>query len=170
MPCRDLGPRRRVVAPARRALASARVAPVRASSRRNAPRRTSTLGSGSSPHHQPSTAPHRGSARPFELVLRCRSEGATDSAAREARCYAHCVVLLLLNAIKHVDADPIPDPGTDVDDGIDPCSSAGWFGGWKRPPPRAPHPPCAPARTWLLRVGWWKRHGLLGRDEAPSAG
>jgi len=75
---------------------------------------------------------------------------------------------VLLNAIKHAEADPFPDLGTAVDDGIDPCSSARWFDGWKRPPPRELDPPCAPARAWLLRIGW-KRHGLLVRDECPSS-
>ncbi|TMA88299.1 MAG: hypothetical protein E6J71_11110 [Deltaproteobacteria bacterium] len=52
--------------------------------------------------------------------------------------------------------------------GIDPCSSAPWFTGWRKasssmsgPPPVSP--PC----TWLAAVGW-QRHGLIGLDEAPG--
>jgi REP element-mobilizing transposase RayT len=53
--------------------------------------------------------------------------------------------------------------------GLDPCSSAVWFEGWRttgplarRPAPagHAGAPPVASAQTWLLRVGW-RRHGLL---------
>jgi REP element-mobilizing transposase RayT len=60
--------------------------------------------------------------------------------------------------------------------GLDPCSSARWFDGW-RPPvgpavaePRvhAARPPVCRARTWLLAVEW-RRGGLLGADEAPRA-
>ena len=41
------------------------------------------------------------------------------------------VAYVLTNAAKH--ADPIPDRATQVVDGIDPCSSARWFEGWRRP-------------------------------------
>ena len=51
--------------------------------------------------------------------------------------------------------------------GIDPCSSAPWFDGWRRPfdsadiPEASPQPsPVARARSWLLRVGW-RKHGLI---------
>jgi hypothetical protein len=48
-----------------------------------------------------------------------------------------------------------------------PRSSARWFSGWRTaiaaPPGR---PPVVPALTWLACVGW-RRHGLLGIDEAP---
>jgi hypothetical protein len=51
--------------------------------------------------------------------------------------------------------------------GLDPRSSAAWFTGWRtsivRPSGR---PPVAPARTWLAGAGW-RRHGLVGVDEAP---
>ena len=51
--------------------------------------------------------------------------------------------------------------------GLDPRSSAAWFTGWRTevvPPPG--RPPIASARTWLASVGW-RRHGLVGIDEAP---
>ena len=56
--------------------------------------------------------------------------------------------------------------------GLDPCSSAEWFEGWKAPPATgtlqrcAGDRPLAPSRTWLLAQGW-KRHGLLGPNERP---
>jgi len=55
-------------------------------------------------------------------------------------------------------------------DWTDPCSSAGYFDGWKRPlqPPAGRDPPVCPPRTWLLEVGW-RRHGLLGFEEVPGA-
>ena len=51
--------------------------------------------------------------------------------------------------------------------GLDPRSSAAWFTGW-RTSFVAPlgRPPVAPAQTWLASVGW-RRHGLVGIDEAP---
>ena len=76
------------------------------------------------------------------------------------------VSYVLTNAAKH--DDPIPDPGTEVVDGIDPCSSARWFVGWERPPPEPSKPsPVAEPRTCLARVSW-KRHGLLRRSERPA--
>jgi len=51
--------------------------------------------------------------------------------------------------------------------GVDPCSSGPWFDGWRSPRARwRSPPPTAPARTWLLRVGW-RRHGLVGLEERP---
>src|SRR2546428_13736218 len=54
--------------------------------------------------------------------------------------------------------------------GIDPCSSAPWFAGW-----RALHaadgigpPPVATARSWLAGIGW-RRHGLLDLNERPKS-
>jgi len=51
--------------------------------------------------------------------------------------------------------------------GIDPCSSAPWFDGRRRPIDSADIPeappgasPVARARSWLLRVGW-RKHGLI---------
>ena len=77
------------------------------------------------------------------------------------------IAYVLTNAAKH--AEPIPDPATQMLDGIDPCSSARWFDGWRRPPPaQANPPPVTQPHTWLLRTGW-KRHGLLGRSERPAS-
>jgi REP element-mobilizing transposase RayT len=51
---------------------------------------------------------------------------------------------------------------------IDPGSSGRWFEGWAPAPEPAPDPPAvAPARTWLLRIGW-RRHGLIRPDEIPG--
>ena len=58
--------------------------------------------------------------------------------------------------------------------GLDPCSSARWFDGWREARPNAgvaesggqARPPVCRARTWLLTVGW-RRGGLLATDEAP---
>jgi REP element-mobilizing transposase RayT len=83
---------------------------------------------------------------------------------REVR---NAIVYVLKNYEKHV--DPVPDLGTEPRRGIDPCSSARWFEDWAEstePPPDL-LPPVAPARTWLLRVGW-KRTGLVRRDERPA--
>ena len=52
--------------------------------------------------------------------------------------------------------------------GLDPCSSALWFAGWRDgpAPPPTERPPVARARTRLAAVGW-RRHGLIGPDERP---
>ena len=71
------------------------------------------------------------------------------------------LVHVLHNARKH---------GTWLEPGrTDPLSSAQWFDGWQVASEReARDPPVAQARSWLLRIGW-RRHGLLGLDEAPDA-
>jgi REP element-mobilizing transposase RayT len=57
--------------------------------------------------------------------------------------------------------------------GFDPLSTAPYFDGFApdivRPPATAPPGvlPFAPARTWLLRIGW-QRHGLLGANDVPA--
>jgi hypothetical protein len=52
--------------------------------------------------------------------------------------------------------------------GLDPCSSAFWFTGWRTPPAHVPGPvPVRAPRTWLARVGW-RRHGLLDPDQGPQ--
>ncbi len=61
---------------------------------------------------------------------------------------------------------------------LDPASSARWFDGWKRWPPRSQDVhgalppvrrkcPVARPRTWLLRVGW-RRQGLLDPADVPG--
>lgn len=62
--------------------------------------------------------------------------------------------------------------------GIDPYSSGAWFDGWlerdagwgRAPPDADDISPCivSPARSWLARIGW-RRHGLVGFDEAPAS-
>jgi REP element-mobilizing transposase RayT len=53
---------------------------------------------------------------------------------------------------------------------LDPASSARWFDGWRREvesPVANALPEVAPARSWLLRVGW-RRHGLVDPGELPG--
>ncbi len=56
--------------------------------------------------------------------------------------------------------------------GLDPCSSARWFDGWRDircfSTPGTGCPVAMP-RTWLLDEGW-RRRGLLGTEEAPRSG
>ena len=75
------------------------------------------------------------------------------------RAVRHAIVYVLMNFRKHLN---------DVT-GIDPCSSAAWFAGWRVPPVAIGigPPPVAAARTWLARVGW-QRHGLIRLDERPK--
>ena len=73
---------------------------------------------------------------------------------REVR---HALVYVLQNWRKHLNAVR----------GLDARSCAAWFTGWRfstAPPPG--RRPVAPPRTWLATVGW-RRHGLIGIDEAP---
>ena len=69
----------------------------------------------------------------------------------------NALVYVLQNVRKHV-------PGIR---GLDPRSSAAWFTGWRTAvvTPSGLSPVVA-ARTWLASTGW-RRHGLLGVDEAP---
>jgi hypothetical protein len=51
--------------------------------------------------------------------------------------------------------------------GLDPCSSAAWFSGWRTPIATIPDTTLLAApSTWLARVGW-RRHGLLDVREGP---
>jgi putative transposase len=79
---------------------------------------------------------------------------------REVR---HGLVYVLMNFRKHL-------PGAR---GLDACSSAWRFDGWKIPPCSWPpenasdQSPVRPPETWLARTGW-KRHGLIGQNERPK--
>ena len=53
--------------------------------------------------------------------------------------------------------------------GLDPCSSARWFDGWRSAPAGVVESsPVARACTWLARVGW-RRRGLIDVDECPRS-
>ena len=73
------------------------------------------------------------------------------------RAMRHCLVYVLMNRRKHCAGER----------GLDPCSSALWFGGWREPVTTPAGPtPVARARTWLAAVGW-RLHGLISCDERP---
>jgi REP element-mobilizing transposase RayT len=69
------------------------------------------------------------------------------------------LVYVLMNFRKHVRHQPW---------GVDPCSSAPWFDGFRdtHHSPGGECPVAAP-RTWLAGVGW-RRHGLIGIYERPA--
>lgn len=68
------------------------------------------------------------------------------------------LVYVLMNARKHCAHGA----------GLDPCSSAAWFTGWRtRVPAVDGAAPVATARTWLLAVGW-RRWGAIDLHEAPA--
>ena len=74
------------------------------------------------------------------------------------RAVRNALVYVLMNSRKH----------GKVGNGLDPCSSARWFTGWREPVEATSRAaPVAAARTWLARVGW-RRHGLIGMNEQPS--
>jgi REP-associated tyrosine transposase len=77
------------------------------------------------------------------------------------RAVRHAFVYVLQNWRKH----------RPVALGLDPCSSATWFSGWRNalPQPAAPRSPVAIARTWLARWAW-RRYGLIDEHEAPRPG
>jgi hypothetical protein len=76
---------------------------------------------------------------------------------RTPREVRNAFVYVLNNLRKHV-----PDAR-----GIDPCSSARWFTGWKAVVVYDPgRSPVSLARTWLASVGWL-RHGRIGPEERP---
>ena len=81
---------------------------------------------------------------------------------REVR---NALVYVLQNARRH---------GLRLHSCLDAYASGFWFTGWKEGLPVVagnPEPlPLAKARTWLLETGWWQRHGLIGREEAPVKG
>jgi len=79
---------------------------------------------------------------------------------RTPREVRNALVYVLQNARKH-------RPGFR---GLDPCSSALWFSGWRRAiPTEAARSPVATPRTWLAAVGW-RRHGSIGLEEEPGSG
>jgi len=107
-------------------------------------------------------------ARAVNRVLGCRGKVWADRyharALRTPREVRHGLVYVIANRRKHA-------PKTV---GLDPCSSAWWFDGWKVPPTCEPpawestSAPVEPAGTWLARTGW-KRHGLVRSNEGPRA-
>ena len=82
---------------------------------------------------------------------------------REVR---NALVYVLMNFRKHLRHQPR---------GLDPCSSAAWFDGFRdvqaaqlpRAPDRPETSPVAVSRTWLASLGW-RRHGLIGVHERPA--
>jgi hypothetical protein len=77
---------------------------------------------------------------------------------RTPREVRNALVYVLHNVRKHLG----------IARGLDPCSSAKWFEGWRTVPEGVvgEPSPVARARTWLARVGW-QRHGLIDVDECP---
>lgn len=78
----------------------------------------------------------------------------TLTTPREVR---NAFVYVLQNWTKHV-------PGAR---GLDPCSSAASFTGWRDMVGMVTTAPLSTARTWLALVGW-RRHGLIDGNERPS--
>lgn len=73
------------------------------------------------------------------------------------RAVRHALVYVLMNLRKHRGREH----------GLDPCSSAVYFDGWREPVQTAATPaPVVRPRTWLAAVGW-RRSGLIGLDEQP---
>jgi putative transposase len=76
------------------------------------------------------------------------------------RAVRNAIVYVLMNARKH---------GARIPSGVDACSSAPWFDGFRR---RASSPedasPVRAPRTWLASKGW-RRRGLVGLHERPRA-
>jgi putative transposase len=85
---------------------------------------------------------------------------------RTPREVRHALVYVLMNWRKHVPTAR----------GLDPCSSAFWFDGWKTrlgcsSPPgwnAEEGAPIVPSTTWLASQGW-RRRGLIRLTERPSA-
>src|SRR5437016_6704993 len=94
-------------------------------------------------------------ARAVNRALNRRGAVWTDRyharALTSPRAVRNALVYVLMNRRKHRDGER----------GLDPCSSALWFTGWRSPAPPPPAAmPVVRARTWLAAVGW-HRHGLL---------
>jgi REP-associated tyrosine transposase len=78
---------------------------------------------------------------------------------RTPREVRNAIVYVLQNWKKHLRAAT----------GLDPCSSAAWFAGWRVATGVASGPrPVTRARTWLAAVGW-RRLGLIDPGERPRA-
>ncbi|HTE54121.1 MAG TPA: transposase [Kofleriaceae bacterium] len=88
----------------------------------------------------------------------------------------HAIRYVLLNHSHHAGPSRDPSGRSARASGLDACSSALWFDGWRMPlrmhegwqkelmgQPR----PTAAATVWLLTTGW-KARGLLDRDELPG--
>jgi putative transposase len=106
-------------------------------------------------------------ARAINRVLRRRGAVWGDRfhsrALRTPREVRHGIVYVIMNWRKHV-------PNVQ---GLDPCSSALLFDGWRVPPASGPPDPelqngsIQRPETWLARTGW-KRHGLVDQTESPQ--
>src|SRR5690606_12021460 len=82
---------------------------------------------------------------------------------RTPREVRNALVYVLNNRRKHARQRGLPAPAPTW---FDPCSSAGSFTGWQRPPPPTERF-VARARTWLMTTGW-KRHGKIPLDALPA--
>jgi REP element-mobilizing transposase RayT len=85
-----------------------------------------------------------------------------SSALTSPRQVRNALVYVLKNRHKHAASKP---------NALDPLSSIQWFDGLAVAVPPSFHsvgPPCAPATTWLLRIGW-RRLGLIKPSEAPKS-
>jgi REP element-mobilizing transposase RayT len=88
-----------------------------------------------------------------------RWHSTTLTSPRQVR---NALVYVLKNRHKHAASTP---------NKLDPLSSIQWFDGLAVGVPPSFHsvgPPCAPATTWLLRIGW-RRLGLIKPNEAPKS-
>jgi REP element-mobilizing transposase RayT len=78
---------------------------------------------------------------------------------RTPREVRNALAYVLLNFRKHA---------IGILEGIDPASSGRWFDGWAVAVATSAAPaPVAKARSWLLRLGWW-RHGRIDPREVPG--
>ncbi len=85
-----------------------------------------------------------------------------DRILKSLREVRNALVYVLKNARHH---------GITHSDGMDPCSSAEWFDGWRKGTSaqargQAGSAPVEPARTWMLANGW-KRLGLISVQIRP---
>jgi putative transposase len=100
-------------------------------------------------------------------VLGERYHARSLTTPREVR---NCLVYVLMNFKKH------RRHAGGAGSGVDEMSSGFWFDGWKVPPRpcevleggAGDTPPVRAPRTWLAQRGW-RRHGLIGEGERPTA-